>query len=74
MGYISSFGFAVNRLKPSGNPERVGNVPRKKPSKKDVKKALDLFELGTPLRDQIVEFMFEENIERDRRRSQSYIV
>jgi len=49
-------------------------VPRKKPSKKDVKKALDLFELGTPLRDQIVEFMFEENIERDRRRSQSYIV
>lgn len=74
MGHITSFGFAVNGSKLSGNPERVVNVPKKKPSKKDVKKALDLFELSTPLRDQIVEFMFEENIERDRRRSQSYIV
>jgi hypothetical protein len=49
-------------------------MPRKKSGKKNTKQAMKLFELEMPLQQKITEYMFEENIARDRKRSQPYIV
>jgi hypothetical protein len=48
----------------------------KRAAKKRVGKVglMDAFEVTLPVREQVVEDMYEENLERDKKRSQLYIV
>jgi hypothetical protein len=56
-------------------------MPKRKTTQKRTAKkravkadALEAFEFTLPVREQVVEDMYEENLERDKKRSQLYIV